>query len=128
MFKKLCSICLVFGLMVTPIVGCNTLKATGMDKTQTAKVVQTTLLEYLPQARVIVAAIQKDYNEICQLMEKQPNPKYQEYLVMADSVLATLCDFIVQVEKGDPVAVSLPQIANLILLGKKALELKKTLF
>jgi hypothetical protein len=31
-------------------------------------------------------------------------------------------------EKGGPVTVSLPQIANLILLGQKALELKKTLF
>lgn len=110
-----------------PVIGCNTMKTISMGKSSVMNVVETTLLEYVPQAQVIVAEIQADYAEMLTMIGKTPNPEVMEYFAAADTLLALLAQFLDQVKKGEKVTLTAPQIANLVILGQKVLKLKSKL-
>lgn len=120
----------VFVLMVfclPMVLGCNTFRTVGADKSKVTEVVSSTLLEYVPQAQAIVKAIQADYNDIYAAFGKNPNPNVQEYFAMADTLLSTLCQFLDQVKNGQAVTLTVAQIANLVILGQKLMTMKASL-
>lgn len=125
--RKIISLIVLIVFCLPLVMGCNTLTAIGVDKTKTVEVINSTLLEYVPQAQTIVKAIQSDYNDILTAVGKSPNAKVQEYFAMADTLLSTLCQFLDQVKNGQTITLTVAQVANLIIMGQKLMTMKAAL-